>query len=436
MTYKSGHCNVVQVKVNRRIGPPADRAPSRSVLLVHRFYEPDVTTYSQMLSMIASQLKLDGFDVDVFTTQPSYNGIYEGPNLPRTRVEDGVSVFRAQIPGGSNSVGRLIGGFLFGLRLVARTAFRRKKYDIVMVSTVPPVAMGMFGLAAARISGAELVYHCMDLYPEIALASGHAPPGIVAKLARSLDSRTISAAAKTVVLSEDMKQTIADRGSPTDNVHVQNNFTINSNDESLTSHVELPAGLGPSENFRLLFAGNIGRFQGLPELLEGFAINHQRESSDTAELVFLGAGAAKDALREQVERLGLSEVVRFVDHQPLEVAMEAMKQADLAIVSLGPGLIRSAYPSKTVMYLEMGCRVLAVVEPDSELAELVEGEDLGTVAKPGDPIAIADAILTERARQASKDDALRSRSVAASHFAPESVLPKWTTLMHSIGEQA
>lgn len=383
-----------------------------------------------MLAMMATQLKLDGFDVSVFTTQPSYNGVYEGPSLPKQRVEDGVSVIRTTIPGGSNSIGRLLGGIVFGLRLVLHATTHRKKYDVIMVSTVPPVIMGMCGLAAAKLANAKLVYHCMDLYPEIALASGAASPGLLARVAQALDSRTIAAASKTVVLSTDMKATIAGRGAPTDRVIIQNNFTIDSANTS--SDVALPAELESSPAFRLLFAGNIGRFQGLDTLLDAFDLDAKHSDGSNTEMVLLGTGAAKASLISKAKSLGLDDRVRFVDHQPLNVAMQAMTVADLAIVSLAPDLIRSAYPSKTVMYLEMGCRILAVVEPDSELAELILDNDLGSVAAPGDVAGIAAAIAAERARTPDPEDRQRARSVAEQEFAAESVLPKWSSIIRSI----
>ena len=396
------------------------------VLLVHRFFAPDVTTYSQMLAMMATQLKLDGHDVSVFSTQPSYNGIYDGPDLPKTRVEDGVAVVRTNIRGAGSSIGRLLGGIIFGVRLIVHALRHRKRYDVIMVSTVPPVLMGLCGLAAARIANAKLVYHCMDLYPEIAIASGHAPAGPITKIAQKLDSYTISKAAKTVVLSTDMKETIARRGAPTDRVVIQNNFTIDNAESS--GDIELPRELATSSRFRMLFAGNIGRFQGLEALLEAVALDNSAET----ELVFLGAGAAKKSLQAQTKKLGIQDRVLFVDHQPLEVAMQAMAGADVAIVSLAPGLIGSAYPSKTVMYLEMGCRILAVVEHQSELAKLVVSNDLGIVAEPGNVPEIAAAIAAERNRPPSPGDSERAREIVSTEFAATSVLPKWSNIVTSL----
>ena len=404
------------------------RAPSPRVLLVHRFYAPDVTTYSQMLAMMATQLRLDGHEVSVFTTQPSYNAIYDGPALPKKRTEDGVSVVRIPIPGGGSSAGRLLGGIAFGLRLIVHALVHRRKYDVVMVSTVPPVFMGLAGLLSARIANAKLVYHCMDLYPEISIASGHTSEGLLTRVARFIDTFTITHAARTVVLSKDMKETVARRGAPLDRVVVQNNFTIESSNS--IEEVEFPPELKPSNRFRLLFAGNIGRFQGLEALLDAMV----SDADPNTEMVFLGAGAAKTSLKRYSAEIGLSDRVSFVDHQPLTVALKAMTESDLAIVSLAPGLIDSAYPSKTVMYLEMGCRVLAIVEPKSELARLVVDNDLGAVATPGEVSDIAAAISAERNRQLKQDDRTRAQQVAEREFSALEVLPRWSSILSDLEE--
>lgn len=415
------------------------------VLLAHRFYFPDVTTYSQMLRIIGEHLDQDGFDVTVFSTQPGYNGVYQGPSLPRRAEEAGLTVHRARIPGAGSSLGRLLGGFVYGLMLIAHCLRHRRSYDAISVSTVPPVIMGLCGTVAARLAGAKLVYHCMDLYPEIAVASGLSREGIVTKIARRLDMITVRAAAAVVVLSDDMAATLTSRGHHNLNVVTLNNFTI----EEASQAAELPSEFARDGDptFRVLFAGNLGRFQGLETIMRGFLAAQAEEPS--LELCFLGAGAMEPELRSMAgDELGRS--VKFWDHSPLPVAMAAIAEADLALVSLAPGLINSAFPSKTLMYLEMGTRILAVVEPGSTLARLVEDEKVGVVAGVGDVEQLAEALKAEVARRASlhvhgtddgslvahdpADSRSNAQSVARRLFGQANVLPAWTRLFRDIAK--
>src|SRR5690606_33624762 len=120
----------------------------------------------------------------------------------------------------------------------------------------------------------------------------------------------------------------------------------------------------PDERFVLLFAGNIGRFQGLDVLIG--AMEKLRDRSDI-RLVMMGDGAEKDRLARMSEEAGAR--VSFVGHHSVEVAKLAMRRASSGFVSLIPELYRYAYPSKTMTYLEQGCPVLVAVEPESCLAK-------------------------------------------------------------------
>lgn len=405
------------------------------ILLAHRFYFPDVTTYSQMLRIIGESLDDDGFDVTVFSTQPGYNGVYEGPALPRNASEAGLSVHRARIPGAGSSLGRLLGGVVYGLLLIAHCVRRRGSYEAISVSTVPPVLMGLCGTVAAKLSGAKLVYHCMDLYPEIAVASGLSKEGFVTRVARKLDMITVRSAAKVIVLSDDMAATLTSRGHDNNNVLILNNFTIEDASEAAPLPDEFTRGEEPK--FRILFAGNLGRFQALDTVMKGFL--RARSTNENLELCFMGAGAMESELRLMAgDELGKS--VKFWPHSPLPIAMAAIADADLALVSLAPGLVQSAFPSKTLMYLEMGTRIMAVVESDSALARLVDEEKVGAVAPVGDESALAAALLTEADEAAARHqgvgstdkDRTRAKEVAARLFGRPAVLPQWTYLYQNL----
>lgn len=405
------------------------------VLLAHRFYFPDVTTYSQMLRIIGEQLEHDDIDVTVFSTQPGYNGVYDGPTLPRRATEAGLTVYRSRIPGAGSSLGRLLGGFIYGLLLIAHCAKHRGSYDAISVSTVPPVLMGLCGTVAARLAGAKLVYHCMDLYPELAVASGLSKEGLATRVAERLDMITVRSAARVVVLSDDMAATLTARGHDNANVVILNNFTI----EDASQAVALPDQLSRQDpsRFRILFAGNLGRFQGLDTVMQGFLI--ALEANPDLELCFMGTGAMESELRSMAGD-ELDRSIKFWPHSPLPTAMAAIADADLALVSLAPGLVQSAFPSKTLMYLEMGARILAVVESDSSLARLVNDENLGAVVPVGDQNAFAAALLSEaeelsiRRRSGRLDeDGERAKSAAARLFGRSVVLPRWTALYRDLG---
>ena len=126
-----------------------------------------------------------------------------------------------------------------------------------------------------------------------------------------------------------------------------------------------------------MFTGNIGRFQGLEELTS--ALLHPDGDLARTQLVLMGEGAAKSACRSS--SLRRTQQVRgrvvFLPHGTVAEAKALIRSADYGLVSLVPGIIRYAFPSKTATYLGEQTPLFVMVESDSELARFVETEHVG-----------------------------------------------------------
>ena len=211
-------------------------------------------------------------------------------------------------------------------------------------------------------------------------------------------------------------------------MHVINNFIIDRCDPEIAIDDTLSKTPG---KFRVLFAGNLGRFQHLDQLM--LAAKHLREFDDI-QFYFIGAGAMQSELEQMATDEGLlDKTVFFRPFQPLEKVMRVIHESDLSIVSLAPGVIDCAYPSKTMSYVEAGCRILAVLEPASELARLVEENDLGAVCKSSTVEGISAAIESEYQRWKDVSyDRQRIRQKGEEFFGQEAILQKWTSLLNQL----
>jgi colanic acid biosynthesis glycosyl transferase WcaI len=301
----------------------------------------------------------------------------------------------------------------------------RRRYDLLTVTTFPPVLVGIAARIVSRFAGIPFVYHCMDLYPEVAEVAGlsHSP---LLRVARRLDATTCRRAAAVIVLSRDMRATLLARGLDGANIVVANNFEVLDPDPAPVADV-LPAD---RSRYRVTFAGNLGRFQGLPELvtaMRGLAPRHPE-----LDLVLMGSGVLAEPLRAQAGDL-LGRQIHFIEHQTVAGAAKALEHSQLAVVSLRPGVYRVAYPSKTATCLAAGCRLLAVVESQSDLASLVREENLGTVCPPGDPDALQDAITAELERgPVSAAERDRLRAAGAKNFDRAVRLDQWSRLVSEL----
>ncbi len=393
------------------------------VLAIHRYYWPDTPPYAAMLRAIVKRWVKDGHDVDVLSSQPSYKAGLGNQRQPARERVDGATVVRLNLP---SETGRPMIRVLNALRLgvgIFSRAVIRKRYDVIMVSTSPPVLAGWFVAVAARMTGARFIYHCMDIHPEIGRISGEFRNPKVYSLLSRLDNWTCSQARPVVVLSRDMAMSLKER-----NAHrapqtaVMNNFSLPSDGQLAET---LPFSW-PENSFVLLFAGNIGRFQGLDALLDAMAQLRIRED---ISLVMMGEGSEKDRLALKAEKMGAR--VTFVGHHSADVAKAAMARADAGFVSLVPDLYRYAYPSKTMTYLEQGCPVVVAVEAGSQLARDIVDNGVGLAVENGDVDELAQTIASfADKKQTSWNMRKNARGLASKEFSQDVVLAKWSSLLH------
>ncbi len=389
----------------------------QKVLLVHRFFAPDVTTYAQMLHVFARRLAAEGHEVTVVCGPPSYNGAYAGDAVLRRERSGGFVIQRLRVPGAATRFGKIAGSILFPLAVLFHVLTRRKAYDVVSVTTIPPVVMGAVAtLGRARSRRTRVVYHCMDLYPEAAVALGLIESKRLASVAARVDSVTVDYADQVIVLSRDMETTLR-RRSPRAAIAVCNNFILKDDVDAVG-----PKSTPERQRTRLIFAGNLGRFQGLEALVEGIRIAASQGAD--FEVLFLGAGSMTDWLNQQVGQ-GLPMLVW--PFRPLEEAMGIIADADVAIVSLSRGVEAAAFPSKLLMYLELSRPVLCVVEPSSEIAEMIEEHGLGLVASPDDPTEIASRLVTMSAGT-GRWNTREIQQTGRRLFGREKVLDEWMRL--------
>jgi len=268
----------------------------------------------------------------------------------------------------------------------------------------------------------------MDLYPEIAQASGILKRSLPLRIAAWIDKRNCQKAKAVVVLSEDMVATLKARGLSGDNLHVINNFIIDTVDES----ANVPDAFeNPSDKFRVLFAGNIGRFQSLETIVDAAKT---LKNNEEIEFWFIGAGVSVDSLKERSGSL-LGQSIFFHPYLQIEAVMKVINRCHLGVVSLAPKVILSAYPSKTMTYLEAGCKLLCLVEGNSSLATLVTTTKLGSVcSQPATAEDVADAISKQYQQWKDSDyDRNAIQNVGRSHFGQQVILDCWLQLLN--GEQ-
>lgn len=165
---------------------------------------------------------------------------------------------------------------------------------------------------------------------------------------------------------------------------VRNVFPTPQHDVNMSGDLDGP---GTMREFRILYAGTVGRAQNLNNLLEAIAIA-TRDGVDVKAKI-LGKGDAFTHLRSVWS--GLTDLVEFKRAVEPEKLSDYYAWADCAVVHLAEwGALERAVPSKTYELMENGIFILGAV--GGETAALVRELAAGDVVPPGEPAALAEKI--------------------------------------------
>ena len=142
-------------KVNPKKKPP-------KILLTHRYFWPDKSSCSTIIRDIIFHLSSIGYAIEVISSQPSYSkNTKVKKNFEVEYVKD-IKVNRLSL---KNETGtffrRIFNSFKIGFFLLFKSIIN--KYDLIIVTSIPPILGGFFGTIASKISNTKLIYFCIDV---------------------------------------------------------------------------------------------------------------------------------------------------------------------------------------------------------------------------------------------------------------------------------
>jgi colanic acid biosynthesis glycosyl transferase WcaI len=403
----------------------------RRLIFINRFFAPDHSATSQILSDLAFDLAGAGREVHLVTSRQ----IYDDPKaaLPERETVNGVDVHRVSSTGFGRAalIGRSI-DYLSFYRSVSRCLNDIvRPGDIVIAKTDPPL-MSVVAKPIARRNGALLVNWLQDIYPETAVELGvplmHGP--IAASLA-ALRNATLREAAATVVVGDLMARKVEALGAPAERIHVIANW-CNDDDIRFVAPADNPLRRewNLAGKFVLGYSGNLGRAHEFATVLA--AAERLRDEPRVAFLM-IGGGKRFAELSAAVQARGLSGAFRFLPYQARTLLSYSLGVADAHWVSLDPQLEGLMVPSKFYGIAAAGKPIVVIGDPNGELARLVQRNDCGVAIAPGDSEALAATLrrLLE-APQTVLEMGARARQMLDAHFTRRQGLARWRQLLDQL----
>jgi colanic acid biosynthesis glycosyl transferase WcaI len=356
------------------------------IVFVNRFFYPDISATSQMLSDAAFYLAGKGLEVHVVTSRLNYES---EEKLVSRDVIKGVQVHRIW----TSSFGRakLLGRTLDYLTFYSSVFFSLLRLldqsDHVVSKTDPPLVSVPVGWAA-RIKGAIQFNWLQDLFPEVAEEFGLSMPGLLIGLLRVFRDGSLLKAKINIVIGERMRDRVLKLGVYTDQVAVVPNWSDGESIRPARGENSFRDELSLQGRFVVGYSGNLGRAHEIDTLLGAM---RQLENDKKICFLFIGSGALLDQLRQRVETEGLKNVM-FQPYQPRAKLPLSLTLPDVHLTILRPSMEGLIVPSKIYGVLAAGKASIFIGDKEGEVSELLTSAGAGLAVQEGDADGLIEAI--------------------------------------------
>ena len=273
----------------------------------------------------------------------------------------------------------------------ACTLMKKDKPDKIFLQSNNTAFFTVF--YAKHILRCPILYNEQDIFPENAYFAGIlSESSMVYKVAHALQKYAYKNATALSTISDDMKSTIVTRYSiPADKVQVIYNW----GHEELKAHSEQDNvflkkyPMKPGE-FRVVYAGNLGKMQNVELILETAAL--MKDDQDVSFYI-VGGGVNEEQLKTFAKEKELNNVI-FVGMQPPEEVADLYAAADVNVIPLQKGLIYAALPSKTADCLIAGKPIITCVDNGTAVEKIIR--PYGIVNTGADEKRLKTAILNAK----------------------------------------
>lgn len=369
------------------------------ILRLPAYYFPERISSSHLTKDLEKAYVESGFEVEVYAPVPT-RGISdeEYEQYKKIKYEE---FYDGKIKLHRFSLGREKRNPISRAVRYARSNFKQyrrgKKADAVDIITggsTPPTQGMLCAKVAKKLSKkykkkVPFVDIIQDVFPDSLVTTGLAKKNSLAyKIGTKIANYTYRHADAIIVISEDMKKNLLDKGVPEEKLHVIYNW-INTDEVKPVPKEEnkLYDELGLNKDtFKIVYAGNLGLAQGVDTLLDAAELLSDEEN---IEFVIFGKGAEEARLKKRAENM---KNVSFFPLMPMERVPEVYSLGDACVVLCKKGTGGAGVPSKTWSIMACGTPIIASFDTDSELARIISSSNSGVCVEPDSGEVLAEAI--------------------------------------------
>ena len=401
------------------------------ILVISQYFYPE----QFRINDICSEWVKRGYEVTVVTGMPNYpqGKFYEGYGYFKKRRENynGVEIIRLPIiPRGHSSVMMALNYLSFIASGFFWAKFTSLKADKVFTYEVSPMTRALVGIWYAKRRDIPSVLYVTDLWPENVQYAGGINNTKILNLIGSMVDYIYRNTGLILTSSKSFISAIKARGIPNHKIKFWPQYA-----EEFYMPIEQNVSLSdiPKDNrLNLLFAGNIGKSQGLDVLPK--AAKKLKDRGVLVRFNIVGDGRFKETLMRLVDSLDVSNYFNFIDRQPAAKIPEYMSVCNATLITLAKNKIFSmTLPAKLPSCL--ACGVPVIVCADGEIQQVIQEADAGLCCDAGDYRALAGIIeqVSKMPDETLKKLGRNARRYFESHFEKQKLLDQIDAIFAKAG---
>ena len=362
------------------------------ILIVSQYFWPE----NFRINDLCAQLVKRGHDVTLLTGKPNYPTGVVFPEFKENPTAfnqyAGCEVIRVPITARGNSNGlKLVANYfsyVISASFLGAWKLRKHSFDVIFVYEPSPVTVCLPAIFIKKLRKIPIVFWVQDLWPEtlesVGVVKSRRLLGWIGKLVSFIYNRCDLVLGQSQAFYSGIARYCEDK-------HKIKYFPNWAEDIfSKTAIVNVAEMAIFADDFKVLFAGNVGEAQDFPAILSAAEII--KNKGVKAKIFIVGDGRMLDWVTKEVADRQLSNYVYLLGRHPLEAMPSFYSSADALLVTLKESPVFSmTVPAKIQSYMAAGRPIVTMLS--GEGSRVVSEAKCGLIADSGGYKELANNII-------------------------------------------
>ncbi|MFZ3071068.1 MAG: glycosyltransferase family 4 protein [Anaerolineaceae bacterium] len=406
------------------------------ILILAQHYTPEEVSGAILATELAEDLVAHGHQVYFVTSTPSYpkGKVFSGyrNSLLKKEKRGGVQIIRVwSFISKSKAFWPRILNFASFSFMSLWGGLAAGKPDVIF-SYSPPLPLGIAAWLLSQLWHVPWILRVEDLYPDTAVASGALRNRRIIRLFYGLEKFLYKRCTHLSVISKGFEQVIEAKGISKAKISVQPVWADPDFIQPGPKDNSFRKLHGLTNKFVILYAGNIGQTSCLEDVM---LVAESLKDNLLIRFVVIGEGVKKTLIKKIIQQRSLTNVL-LLPFQPREDLSGIMAAADVGLVTINKESASYSLPSKVFNVMASSRPILSIAPTESELAQLVNDEDIGINVAPGETDNLLKAIMffVEHPKQSNEMGTL-GRNTILSKYSRVEVIHQYEELLRSISQK-